>query len=636
VEINVYRAPERLTTYDWVRANLRLQAGPMRGHLWDPATVPYARAIMDCWDDPRTREILLAGPSQGTTKTTIAQGCVLAALARRPTSVGFGFSVRDQAQRVFEERIIPYMRGVPALRRLISPSRHAVTGTAVELVDGSHIYGMWSGSDPSYSSVSMEIVHISEEDDFEDPAAVDKMRERKDIYELVGTAKVFRETKIRGEVQARRDGEERITSSIYRDALRRASTWMRWAARCPACGHIQIMRAEQIKAVSLDGRPVTDPRRIRDDDLARYQCEECKMLWSDAARREALRTGEARCERGAPGGSVVFWRLCSWETMGGNLSRILADRLEAEGDPLRLKNWHNNNASEPYRQVIRTTDADVVRACIRRDVDEETGEVLYPSKIVPPEALALTCGVDVQQRGFWFVVRAWARERHSWLVDYGFIPRPWSNLEDFLLNTSYPARGLPGIVYPIYRTFVDIGGGRMGSDRATMTDDTLAWLQRMGPYGRIHGCKGAARAMSLPVRNTHWIGGRGKFKLFQGAVDGYMVDPNSLKDLIVSRLNPSSPQVMWLHAETREYYLRMLTSERKIITDTGRAVWDAGKRANHLLDCEVYAAAAADPACTPALHLLSAPHRISPRPSGSRPEARGNAEHNTQSRRRLW
>ena len=62
-----------------------------------------------------------------------------------------------------------------------------------------------------------------------------------------------------------------------------------------------------------------------------------------------------------------------------------------------------------------------------------------------------------------------------------------------------------------------------------------------------------------------------------------------------------------MHSETDENYIRQLTAEKRRHEKGKRAVWDAGSRANHLLDCEVYAAACAHVDWAPALATLGDP-----------------------------
>jgi phage terminase large subunit GpA-like protein len=97
-----------------------------------------------------------------------------------------------------------------------------------------------------------------------------------------------------------------------------------------------------------------------------------------------------------------------------------------------------------------------------------------------------------------------------------------------------------------------------------------------------------------------------------------LLDTVELKDqILMVRLQQDSRQPMWLHRETGEDYLKQITSEKRIPGKgkNGRALWDAGGRHNHLLDCEVYAAACAHADWAPRLQQLHEPQYAAETPA---------------------
>jgi hypothetical protein len=118
--------------------------------------------------------------------------------------------------------------------------------------------------------------------------------------------------------------------------------------------------------------------------------------------------------------------------------------------------------------------------------------------VVPVEAVALTCGIDMQKHGFWFAVRAWARDYRSWLIHYGFLP-DWDTIEELLFATAYPVEGKDGITLQIWRAGLDTGGGKgaMETD-PTLTEQAYYWLRKIGT-GRgclCYACKGASHPLA--------------------------------------------------------------------------------------------------------------------------------------------
>ena len=599
-EAAVFRKPPRLSTYDWTRTTLRVVAGPYKGHLWDPRIAPYAKGIMDHFDRPEVRKIFIIAPSQ-TTKTTIAMSCQLAEMSRKLCTCGYGTADERSAQRKFDEAIAPYVRSIKTLADALEV-RNGINRTEIKFRDGSSLDAMWSGSEASMSAISRRIVVIDEEDAYQDRHAAATMEERVSFFAHLGQSKIIRVSKPRGMEDA---------STIWADAQAQAQVWYAWEAVCPACHAPQVMDDRHIKAV--DGE--RNPRAIRERKLARYHCQACGYAWTDQGRDMAVRRGRwaaGHMEGGVwvPGGAaerptVVAFHLRAWETILTSLSEVLATWWEAQGDPARLQRYDNNIKAVPYRLVTRETSESRIAAMIDPD---------RPPQVMPCEALALTCGIDVQMTGFWFVVRAWARSGESWLVDYGFLP-DWAAVENLLFDTRYPVEGLEGATAPIWRAAMDIGGGKRDEreDQGwSKTDEIKGWLQANGLRGAVYGVKGSSRDMTVSVKATS-MGSNPKIKAqyqeYHGKLPLFLLDTKALKDLIHYRLAPESSQPMRLHAATGPDYVRHIASEKKRVVK-GKETWESGGRANHLLDCEVYAAACADPLWTPSLRLLADPVRI--------------------------
>lgn len=604
-EIEVYRAPERLSAYEWACRSLRVVAGPYKGQLWKPEISPYAHGIMDTYDAEYVRKIYIIAPSQ-TTKTTIAYACMLAALCRKLCSVGVGMPDEKAIKRIFQEKMIPYVRSIKALRTQLHPDpRLATTNEEIAFASGERIYGMWAGSESRMSSVSMEQVVIDEEDAYQDKGAVQSQEERTTAYEHLGTSKVLRVSKPRGVEEE---------GSIWRDAKAEAQAWMNWEARCPSCSTYQVMDDANIKAVWGNEEPPQDRKaqaqEILRRHLARYECPHCGYQWSDEARNVAVRNGRWVPDRIVEKPTVVCFHLRSWESILVSLSKVLHDWFAAQGDPRRLRNYDNNHKAVPYKVITRETPREAVRQRIPED---------HVAMTAPPAAWALTCGIDAQLTGKYFVVRAWGRDLSSWLVQRGFV-RSWEGLEE-VLATTYPVAGNSEDRMPIWRACIDIGGTKTEDMGVSMTEETKMWLRESEGRFPVFGVKGAAHAQSVNVRPTVVGSEPGIPRKYQMAnLVIYMLDTKELKDLVRYRMSPKSQTPMWLHAESRpgelDEYVSHMTAERLVTRKNGTQYWDAAGRANHYFDCEVYAAAAADPLFAPPLHLL--PESVVIRPEAPR------------------
>lgn len=615
-ECEVYRAAPTFSTFDWARQHMRMVSGPYKGQLWRPDVSPFARAIMDLFDTPSLRKLFIIAPSQ-TTKTTIAYACVLASLCRKLRPVGIGMPDELAVKRKFDETLSPYVRSIHELRRQLHPDpRIATTRGEIVFASDERIYGMWAGSESRMSSVSMEVVVIDEEDAYTDRGAVQSMEERVTAYERMGASKIIRVSKPCGTEEE---------STIWRDAKAEGQVWLRLRAKCPACGTVQEMDDSRIKAVWPQGeeRPEDRAERARQilrRDLARYECEQCGYMWSDAARDVAIRRGGLVPDREVENPQIAVVQIRSWESPLIRMSKVLHDWFVAQNNPRRLKNYDNNHKAVPYRVVTRETPETALRERISEG---------RPALVAPAETWALTCGIDAQMTGFWFVVRAWARNLESWLVHQGFL-QSWNDVED-LLRTRYPVQGRDDVTAPIWRAGIDIGGG-VGRETeegdegmgVTMSQETKLWLQENYGQFPVYGVKGAARPMAVTVKPS--VVGidpavQKKFRL--GELVIYMLDTKDLKDAVHFRLTSKRCTTpMWLHGESSpgelDVYVKQMTAERLVTSKSGRQQWDAGSRANHLFDCEVYAAACADPMWAPPMIMLPEPYLVRPEPEKSK------------------
>ena len=218
--------------------------------------------------------------------------------------------------------------------------------------------------------------------------------------------------------------------------------------------------------------------------------------------------------------------------------------------------------------------------------------------MVPQEAVALTCGIDVQKRGFWFTVRAWARDYVSWLIHYGFLGS-WQDVERLLFKTRYPVQDMPG-TKAIWRCAIDTGGGEGFEDSATMTEQTYFWIRKhgIGRGARVYGTKGSSTPIPGKIRPGRVIDRVPSGKPLPGGLQLIMLDPNELKDMYHYRLSQAKKggeQAAYLHNKVGKDYAQQITAEEKRIDEKGLQVWVEVRKDNHLLDAECLAQACAEP-----------------------------------------
>lgn len=589
-EKQVLKSRPWISTVEFSEKHFKLVTGPYKGQNYRVDKSPIGRLVMELWDRPLVRKIFWCGPSQVTKKSTTAYACMAAEMYRDPCSCAIGMPDKDTRNRIFDEKIGPHFKMSPKLREMLSDDTKAVQTGLIKTRFGA-VYGMYSGSDASASSISPKIVLVDESDAYQDKMARARMIERNETWE--DEAKTFEFSKVRGNQKQ---------SVIWQAMMDEAQVIYEVRAACPNCGALQVMEKQQIKVPPK----MRDPKQIFKQRAAWYECIHCGMHWNDHYRNIAVSNGDLWAENDVKDASVIGLVTPSWVFPGMSLSKVMADWFIAysAGTPKKLEWWDNSHASKPYKVITIKTKEEQVRAMVRPD---------RPPMEVPTEAMALTMGVDSQKKTWFFVVRAWARSGESWLIDYGELMSE-ADVET-QLDAVYPIEGREDVVMPIWRSAIDIGGTKDQDDpHAISRTLQVKLLVKRLDRDDFRAIKGASRKQEMTVRRSDVTVDKDVPKEYQETMPLFTLDTEDLKDLIfMVRMDPESLQPMWMHRDTGDDYFRQMTNEER--NEDGKWV---EKGANHLLDCEVYAAACAHIDWAPVLQLLPEPtYRKVARPSDS-------------------
>ena len=270
---------------------------------------------------------------------------------------------------------------------------------------------------------------------------------------------------------------------------------------------------------------------------------------------------------------------------------------------------------ERYLQAVATGEDDKVQTAINAGFGEcfalgAGGEIpeweevkakCLPYRIgeVPREVLRVTAGIDVQKRSLYWVIRGWGASGSSWLLDFGQLYGPtneddvWDQLARMLMTPLQD-----GLL--IERAFVDSG---FRPDKPEAGD-----MHRVYRFCRDYSWLAYATkghdTQTTPVRSAQ----------IEVKEDGAKKAPHSLMLMHLNsdhfksevhsrvRLQPGKPGSFHLPTFASdgapngitEDYCRQIVSEGRVISPaTHKPVWVRRNRANHFLDCEALAAAAA-------------------------------------------
>jgi phage terminase large subunit GpA-like protein len=220
----------------------------------------------------------------------------------------------------------------------------------------------------------------------------------------------------------------------------------------------------------------------------------------------------------------------------------------------------------------------------------------------------------VQKYGFWFLVRAWAKDYTSWMIHYGFLSY-WAEIEDLLFMRQYPRiGGGPGL--RIWRAGIDTGGGKY-EEELSSAEHVYLWLieNRIGHGCQVWGTKGSSKPLAGKISVGKSLQHTPSGRTLPGGLQIISLDTNKLKDMVHFRMDKAisgaaemAQMAAYLHADTQTDYAKQIMSEVKKRDKKGRETWVREYRENHLLDCEVIAHSLADPEWPGGgVHLLSEP-----------------------------
>ena len=477
----------------------------------------------------------------------------------------------ELAQRFSRQRIDPLREETPALRERVAPPRARDSGNTMlsKEVPGGILVLTGANSAVGLRSMTARFLFLDEVDAYPgdvegegDPIALAEARARtfgwrRKAY-LVSTPTIAGRSRIEREYQA--------------------SDQRRFYLPCPHCGAVQWLRFERL--IWTKGAPET----------VAYHCEACDGPIAEHHKTAMLAAGEWRATAVAADPHTIGFHISALYSPVGWLSweQIARDWESAQGKPEDLKTFRNTVLGETWQD--RGEAPDWERLVERRE-DFRIG-------MVPPSALVLTAGVDVQDDRLECDVWGWAEGHTSWLVDHVVIPssprerEPWDSLAK-LLARDWPRPG--GGAMRIAKACVDTGG----RDTAAVYGH-LRHLRdpRIAPTKGVDGWN-RAQPVQGPTLVDAMVDGRKLrrgLKLWTVSVSTWKAD--LYRRLWLGRGEAEDFPTGWVHlpAGIEIEWVKQLVAEQLRTTKDKRGFarqeWAKLRDRNEALDCAVLARAA--------------------------------------------
>lgn len=592
-ERRIFRRRENLTVSQNAAKYRVVTNGPRPGR-WNNDLTPYLVEPMDTLNLPWVRQVILQFAPQ-TGKSQVPINFLAYVIMQDPGPCMYIMPDEKVTKRTARRTLLPMFRNSPKIAELLSPAAADTTHMAIRFAHGMDVMMAWSTSAAEMASESVRYLIRDETDKFPDFAG--KEADPRSLSDQRTNA--FPETSKTIDLSTPTDESGYIGRAMQTEADEIRHYW----AVCPICKGAQIMVFGQFNWPAS----VRDPREIIRNRLATYQCNACGMLWDDYQRNLAVRAGFWQAERYVERPVSVGFHLPSWYSPFMSLSKVVAAHLRGLDDPGKKYVFITQHAAEVYREAITPQEEDKI-------LEHRTA---LPPLVVPKEAIALTAGLDVQKFGFWFVVRAWAEDLTSWLIQYGFLAS-FDDVKTLIFDTAYHIQNSPNTM-EIWRAVMDTGGGETESEDWTRTEEIYMWLRENG-QGRVFGSKGSSHAQLQRVRTTLIDKLPRSNVVIPGGLELRLIDTDAFKGLVHWRLErgreldakgnvvgvKEESQRFFLHADTGEDYAKQILAEELRRDKKGKKKWVRVRRANHFLDCECLAAAAADGSWMPSLTMLAA------------------------------
>lgn len=558
---DILEPPPPVDYVKWAEANVEFSARESR------FTGRYNRDLFGYFDevlralspDDPCRIVTLMGSAQ-VGKTVVGNVFCGGSIEMDPTDFMFIHPTEENASRWSKMKLMPFIRGTTALRRLFSlQSREGGNSVLFKEREDGRGAILISGANSEAATSQVSVPRQVQDDLSKWDGDEGQADSRSQSYEF---AKILKTSTPLVEPGCR------ITRN-YMDGSQE-----KLFVPCPHCQAMQPLEWENM----LSNLDETAPEK------AHFTCLECGSVIEEYHRAQMRRGGEWRAANPAARRfhrSFSIWSaysdLQSWE-------RIARAWLRAKGDPKAEQTFLNDVVGRAARTTGEAPPWEGLR--------DRAAESERPRGRIPAGFSVVTCGVDCQgDRVEWQVV-AWGRDFRRAIIDYGVIPGHISTVEcQSFLN------GL------LAQTFVNAFGRRIGIDLLAIdgnafTEDVWSWA-RLHPTSKVIMVRGVdsdyapllARVRKERKRDGTVLKYSKRFFNFATSILKMRLYRNLAKE------DPLERGAIDLPSGLEDEFWRQLTAERRVPKRSSsgfvKYVWDKDSaQANEGLDTHLQAEAA--------------------------------------------
>lgn len=552
------KPPEKMTVSQWADKYRIIPAGTSnQPGRWKTSKTPYLKGIMDAFSDDRIEEIVFIKPTQvgGTESILNILGYIV---DQDPSSTLVVYPSDTLAEDISKNRIQPMLR---ATKPIAEKFREDDSKLLALQFDNMYIPLTGANSAASLSSKPIRFVLLDEVDKYpprsgggKEADPISLARERTNTFSY--NKKIF------------------ITST---PTLKTGAIWREWESctrqlffyvPCPHCGRMQRLRFHQLKFPK-------EGSKTERSAAAYYECPYCQGKISDADKHRMLQLGQWMIEGETEGTRAspkkTGFALNAIYSPWLSFADVAYKWLDAQGDQEKMQNFINSWLGEPWEDVGSTAGA--------QKVLDNRG--VYTRGMVPDWAQIITCGVDVQQNCLYYTVDAWGQGKKIYNIDHDCIPGvDFNALWDVINQTYYDVKGRD---WYIDLALIDSGD---------QTDQVYDFCYVHNPLTV------PVKGSSTPIPARYRVSAIQREGSAARGMNLIICDGSYYKTMIYAKINAVDGSWQVFDGVDQEY-CEQITNEHKVFerkNGVGSWVWrpKTSGAPNHYLDCEVYAACAAD------------------------------------------
>lgn len=387
----VVTPPRRVTPAEWAAENLIVPDGPRANELWDATLTPYVVEPLNNTgpDSPVNKQVIRKSAQTGFTVMAIA--IAGSSIDTDPSGGILLVQPTDGALADFiADKLNPAIEQSRALKAKVKPqvSRNGEGSTTYlkRYPGGSMSLAIANSTADLRSKTKRKII---KDEASEYPADLDGQGSPHVMIEA--RYESFLDT---GDWKETNISTPTIVGACYIDEEFKAGDQRYWHINCPGCRSKFPFRF--------------GPQFKHNDQFpykAHYIAPCCGIVIEAHEKKELVRGGEWIATAPGPG-KFPSYHIDALSSPFVPWDKIAERWVKAQSDPAKLKAFYNLTLGEAYE--IKGDAPDHVRLMERRED--------YPKGRIPPRGLMLTAAADVQMRGIYVEVVAWAPNRESWVV----------------------------------------------------------------------------------------------------------------------------------------------------------------------------------------------------------------------------